>query len=339
MPATEIKLQHRNSLQPGYQLHEFVIQDILGQGGNGITYLAIDNKNKRQVAIKEYLPMEMAVREKNASIQPVSGDYGERFNCGLHRFIREAETLSQFRHDNIIHAHGVFTGNNTAYLVMDYNGGRCLDMILGNRKTLSEDQLLALLMPILDGLEYIHKRGFIHRDIKPANILVMDNNTPVLLDFGSARQSLGGQTGKLTTMFTPGYAPFEQYTGKKVNQGPWTDIYGLGATMYKSIIGRAPVDAMARGDALLQIDRDTYVGLLEINPEGYSESFLNAIDKALCFRPSQRPISVSEWRKMFFELETTSVSHNNGFNSSDSRARSNELKLSSLEKELVTICP
>jgi serine/threonine protein kinase len=331
------KCKHRNSLQAGYRLQEFSIHKILGQGGTGITYLAYDNKNERNVAIKEYLPMDMAVREKNASIQPVSGDFGEPYHSGLKRFIREAQILSQFRHPVIVRAMDIFSDNNTAYLVMEYNGGRSLDKILKERTKVTEDKLIEILIPIMDGIEYIHERGYIHRDIKPANILIKENNEPLILDFGSARQSLGGQTGILTTMFSPGYAPFEQYTGKKINQGPWTDIYGLGATLYKSVTGRAPVDAMARGDALLQIDRDNYVSLLDINPVGYSISLLKAIDKALCFRPSQRPLSIAQWRGMFHAAQQGSDNQFPVQSQDVSQPGSGKSALSCLESEVITI--
>lgn len=291
--------EHRNSLHPGYVLREFTVTEILGQGGFGITYLAHDNSLNRQVAIKEYLPMEMAVRESDASIQPVSGEYGERFSCGLERFVREAQTLAKFRHPNIVQVYSVFTANNTAYMVMEYELGQGLHEILKQRGTLPEEELLAIFLPIMDGLESVHDAGYIHRDIKPANIFMRSSGMPVLLDFGSARQSLGNQAATLTTMFSPGFAPFEQYTGRSINQGPWTDIYGLGATLYKCATGRAPADAMDRGEALLQTDRDIYVSIQEINPPGYSPAFLAAIDKALCFRPSQRPISIGNWRASF----------------------------------------
>ena len=293
-------MEHRNSLQAGYVLREFTINRILGQGGTGITYLAHDNKLKRNVAIKEYLPMEMAVRNStNSWIEPVSGEYGESFSSGLGRFMREAETLAQLWHPNIVRAHGVFSENNTAYIVMDYCAGVTLDIMLRNRNKLNQSEFLNIMLPIMDGLEYMHDNGYIHRDIKPANLFIQDNGEPLILDFGSTRESLIGQTGLMTRMVSPGYAPFEQYTGKKFNQGPWTDIYGLGATMYKSISGRAPADAMDRGNALLLTDKDIYVSLLDINPPGYSGNILRAIDQSLAFKPSNRPSYIADWRLAF----------------------------------------
>ena len=303
-------IEHRNSLNSDYDLHEFTILDILGQGGFGITYLARDNNLNRLIAIKEYLPMEIAVRDNDASIQPVSDDYGERFQTGLQRFIDEARTLAKFKHANIVQVFSVFTENNTAYMVMEYESGQSLHAILKQEKRLPESKLRAFLFPILDGLKQVHKAGFIHRDIKPANIYIREDGSPVLLDFGSARQSLSSQTATMTCMFSPGFAPFEQYTGRSINQGPWTDIYGLGATLYKATTGRAPADAMDRGSALLQTDRNIYVSIKEIKPPNCSSAFLYAIDEALHFRPSQRPISINIWLDMLNRNDSPQAVYN-----------------------------
>ncbi|NKB37397.1 MAG: hypothetical protein GKR93_09555 [Gammaproteobacteria bacterium] len=153
---------------------------------------------------------------------------------------------------------------------------------------------------------------FIHRDIKPPNIFIRADGTPVLLDFGSARQSLGELTRTLTSMVSPGFAPFEQYISKSDKQGPWTDIYGLGATLYRSVIGRSPAEAMDRSEALLHTNRDSFVGAEEINPEGYSAGFLKAIDHALAFKGEDRPQSIGEWRAELSEefIENDSSSAN-----------------------------
>jgi len=288
--------EHRNSLQPGYRLHWYVIKRILGQGGFGITYLADDTNLHQEVAIKEYLPIELAVREQDDSIHPVSGEYGEQFSWGLDRFMIEAQTLAQFKHPNIVRVLAVFPENNTAYMVMEYEQGQAMHELLKERKTLKESELNNIFLPILDGLERVHSAGFIHRDIKPPNIFIRADGTPVLLDFGSARQSLGELTRTLTSMVSPGYAPFEQYVSKSDKQGPWTDIYGLAATLYRSVIGRSPAEAMDRSEALLNTGRDSFVGAFEINPEGYSSALLMAIDHALAFKSEDRPQSISQWR-------------------------------------------
>lgn len=308
--------KHRNSLKIGHQLHWYVIKEILGQGGFGITYLAEDTNLDQLVAIKEYLPMDMAVRENDSSIYPVSGEYGKQFQWGLDRFIIEAQTLAKFKHPNIVKVYSVFQENNTAYMVMEYEEGKPLDSLLKNKNTLTETELKQILLPILDGLSMVHEAGFIHRDIKPANIFIRSDNTPVLLDFGSARQALGEQTRTLTNLVSPGFAPFEQYSGKTHKQGPWSDIYGLGATLYRAISGISPADAMDRSESLLHTDRDSLVYLTDIKPEGYSQIFLSAVDRALAFKAEQRPQSVPDWRNLFVanivsEQETELVDENN----------------------------
>ena len=286
----------RNALPPGYKLHWYVIKEVLGQGGFGITYLAEDTNLNHLVAIKEFLPVEMAVREGDSSVHPVTGEQGENFQWGLERFISEAQTLARFRHNNIVSVFTVFTENNTAYMVMEYEKGQPLDNILKSKVSLSEQEILEIVLPLLEGLERVHAAGFIHRDIKPPNIFIRDDGTPVLLDFGSARQSLGEHTRTLTTMVSPGYAPFEQYVSKSDKQGPWTDIYGLGATMYRAVTGKSPPNAVDRSEAILHTGKDIYVTASEICKDEYSRSFLRAIDHSMAFKADDRPRDVTAWR-------------------------------------------
>ena len=290
---------HRNTLKPGYKLHWYRIEKVLGQGGFGITYLADDFNLDRKAAIKEYLPIELAVREGDFSIHPLSEDHGEQYHWGLDRFIKEARTLAKFEHPNIVRVLNVFEANHTAYMVMSYEEGDSFQEILTRRKTLEEGELLNILVPILGGLEKVHQMGFIHRDIKPANIFLRNDGSPVLLDFGSARQALGVYTKTLTSLVSPGYAPFEQYHSKSDAQGPWTDVYGFGATLYRAIAGVAPMDAVDRSRLILKGGKDTFVSALEIGKGRYSERFLRAIDHALQFREEDRPQSISEWKQEF----------------------------------------
>ena len=166
---------------------------ILGQGGFGITYLAYDSNLDEDVAIKEYLPIELAVREGDYSVHPVSEDHGNNFQWGLERFISEARTLTRFKHPNIVRVRNVFEDNNTAYMVMEYEEGESLQELLSRRKTMEEAEILNILLPILGGLQLIHEKKFIHRDIKPANIFIRKDGSPVLLDFGSARPGPRGR--------------------------------------------------------------------------------------------------------------------------------------------------
>lgn len=290
---------HRNSLKPGYRLHWYEIREVLGQGGFGITYLAIDNNLHRRVAIKEYLPIELAVREGDFSVHPLTEERGVQYQWGLERFIAEARTLARFEHPNIVRVHAVFEENNTGYMVMACEEGKSLQQLLAGKQTMEEGTLMKILVPILGGLELVHQAGFIHRDIKPDNIFIREDGSPVLLDFGSARQALGEQTKTLTSLVTPGYAPFEQYYSKSDEQGPWTDIYGLGATLYRAIAGVPPMDAVDRSKAILDGRQELFVAAAELGKGKYSERFLRAIDHALMFRKQDRPQTVAAWKREF----------------------------------------
>ena len=308
---------HRNSLKPDYKLHWYLIKKILGQGGFGITYLAEDLNLNQLVAIKEFLPVELAMREGDASIQPVSVEHGEQYSWGLERFMSEAQTLAKFKHPNIVRVLAVFPENNTAYMVMEFEHGRGLHELLKDKKTLDEQTLNEILSPIMDGLAAVHAAGFIHRDIKPPNIYIRENGSPVLLDFGSARQSLSEHTKTLTTMVSPGYAPFEQYVGRSDKQGPWTDIYGIGATMYRAVTGIAPAGSMDRSEAILHTEKDIYVSAMEISKGKYSDQFLQAIDHALAFKPEDRPQTIADWRQEFADPFTPPKDVNEKLTSND----------------------
>ncbi|MCZ6666169.1 MAG: serine/threonine-protein kinase, partial [Gammaproteobacteria bacterium] len=289
----------RNALRPGHKLHWYQIEKVLGQGGFGITYLAYDANLDQHVAIKEYLPMELAVREGDFSVYPASEAQDERYKWGLDRFLTEARTLARFRHSAIVRVMSVFEENNTAYMVMEYQQGQSLQQLLERERTLTESELIGLVKPMLDGLETIHSQGFIHRDIKPSNIYIHDDGQPVLLDFGSARQALGEHTQTLTSVVSPGYAPFEQYYSRSDRQGPWTDIYGLGATLYRCITGLQPMAAIDRSEAILKAERDVFVAASEIGAGKYSDAFLAAVDHALQFNEKKRPQTIAEWRQQF----------------------------------------
>lgn len=293
---------HRNALKPGFKFQWYVIERVLGQGGFGITYLALDTNLDQHVAIKEYLPSDLATRDEDSSVTPLSNECDDRYHWGLDRFISEARTLARFKHPNIVRVYNVFDMNNTAYMTMEYEQGDSLQDIFTNKKTLSQDELMNILLPILDGLEQVHSQGFIHRDIKPANIFIRKDQTPVLLDFGSARMALGKKTVTLTSIITPGYAPFEQYYSKSDRQGPWTDIYSLGATLYRGMTGKAPMNAVDRSEAILKTSKDIFVYTSQWDTKRYTPAFLNAVDHALQFNENDRPQSIKEWLGDFAPL-------------------------------------
>jgi serine/threonine protein kinase/gas vesicle protein len=278
------------------RLHWYVVERVLGQGGFGITYLARDTNLDQMVAIKEYLPVDVATRMNDATIRSRSDDLRDRYRWGLERFIQEARTLARFDHPNIVRVQSVFEFNNTAYMVMRFEQGLTLSALLDRRGTLPERELQRIVLPILDGLELVHGAGFIHRDIKPDNIHINDDGDPVLLDFGSARQSLGN-SHTLTILIAPGYAPFEQYYSDSSSQGPWTDIYGLGATCYRAISGRPPLDAVSRSKGILGSTQEVLVPASVIGAGRYSGSFLAAVDHALAFSEKDRPQTIAAWRQ------------------------------------------
>ena len=297
-------------LQAGYELHWYRVESVLGQGAFGITYLAHDVNLDRQVAIKEYLPGQFSIRNTDLTVRPTTDAYKEDFEWGLKRFISEAKILTKFEHPNLVRVFNVFEMNNTAYMVMNYEVGKSLQQILKSRKTLNESELMKIIIPLLSGLEVMHEKGFVHRDIKPGNIFIRRDGSPVLLDFGSARQTraergkeMTAEPQTVTTLVSPGYAPIEQYSSNSNRQGPWTDIYGLGATLYKTVTGKMPLAAVDRSETIVHDNKDCYQPVSNLGEGRYTEKFLAAIDHAMAFKADERPQDVVEWRTEFGILE------------------------------------
>lgn len=285
-----------NDLKAGFEILWYQVESVLGRGGFGITYLAKDNNLGQLVAIKEYLPHEFAERSGDSTVQPVSIDQEDVFSWGLERFMSEAQTLAKFKHPNIVRVLSVFKHNNTGYMVMEYEQGEDLSTRYKRSIILSQKELEGIYYPIIDGLASVHKEGFIHRDIKPANIYIRSDGSPVLIDFGAARQAVGSKTKTLTSMLSIGYAPFEQYndaSGGK--QGPWTDIYALGASLHQAITGAKPMESTIRAMSMLHDEPDPYKPLTHLNIEGYSHSFLRAIDQALMLQIYDRPQNLEDF--------------------------------------------
>ena len=286
---------HKQALPAGYRLGSYRVVRVLGAGGLGVTYLCEHGGLGVQVAVKEYLPNEIAVRD-GTEVHPKSAGDREGFEWGLRRFLDEARTLARFEHPNVVRVRDCFEANNTAYIVMDYEDGEPLDALLERHGTLTEAQLKRVVLPVADGLRQMHAAGFLHRDIKPANIFVRrSDESPVLLDFGSARQALGRSRARsMTAIASTGYSPPEQYESDGA-QGAWTDIYALSALCHRAITGRVPVDAPRRTSELVRSRADPQASLAASGATGYSSGFLEAVDWGLRVIETERPHSLEDW--------------------------------------------
>ncbi len=285
----------RDALPEGTKLAGYIIGPVLGRGGFGITYLAADALYpSERVAIKEYFPNGLAVRQPGeASVHPSSGQKEQDFKKLLARFEAEARILTALRHPNVVKVERYIELNGTAYIAMKYEDGKSLAAILAGGATMSEAEIDEVLPPLLDGIEAVHARDFLHRDITPSNIYIRTaDGSPVLLDFGAARQALGQERKtSLTEIVAPGYAPFEQYF-RKGEQGPWSDIYALGATLYRCVTGERPPEAPER------MRETTPLSCRALAKGPFRPELLAAIDRALAVDADKRPQSISEFRAL-----------------------------------------
>jgi len=290
--------EHRLALTPGYQIEHFRIESILGKGGFGITYVALDLQLGKRVAIKELLPDSIATRVDGSTVVPQSASLQENWEWARERFLDEARVLAGFSHPAIVGVHRLIEENGTVYMVMDFVDGESYEARL-RRIGVEPDQssLMAVIGPILDGLSEVHEKGLLHRDIKPENILINRRGQPVLIDFGSARLSVGA-TMTMTSIVTHGYSPIEQYQTKG-RMGAWTDIYALGAVMCRAITGEKPPVASDR------IMDDDFEWLSYRQLTGISPKCLQAVDWSLRVRPEQRPKSISEWEAQLLGGDAT----------------------------------
>ncbi len=277
------------ALKPGQPIGRYEIVSVLGQGGFGITYRARDVQLDREVAIKEYLPSALAVRQDGSTVLPRTTKMADDFGWGRERFVTEGRTLASLhRVPAIVQVFDFLEANGTAYIVMELLHGETLEERIVKGGKLTPEEVDRILWPLLDGLEQVHNAGFLHRDIKPANILLDAGGNPTLIDFGASRAAMAGRSTALTAIFTPGYAAAEQMTSAK--QGPWTDIYGLAATLYHAIAGKVPPSAF---DRMLN---DTYEPLGQLNPPGFPSGVLAGIDAGLAVAARDRPQSIAGWR-------------------------------------------
>lgn len=237
------------ALPPGTVLNgRYILGRVLGQGGFGITYVAQDHKTGVLVAVKEYFPDTMAARTDGHSVSAYTGQREENFLYGKECFLNEAKTLAEFiGNPNIVRVHSYFEENNTAYFVMDYVQGTSFQDYLKQHGRLSWPETKRILEPVIGALASVHSKGVIHRDVTPDNIYITNDGTVKLLDFGAARYSLGDKSRSLDVVLKHGYAPREQYS-RHGRQGPYTDVYALGATFYYALTGRLPPDSIDRQD-------------------------------------------------------------------------------------------
>ena len=289
---------HHNALPAGYRLGEYEIQTVLGSGGFGVTYKAHDHNLDKEVAIKEYLPSDFAVRVGRTNVKPKSGANKDDYAWGLERFMDEARTLARFDHPHINKVHRYFQDNGTAYLVLEYVEGDMLSDLLKSKGRFNEAGVRRMLDELLDGLDAVHKAGYIHRDIKPANIIFRRDGGAVLLDFGAARQAIGQRSQVITSILTPGYAPVEQYLNTIDAMGAWSDLYSLGVVAYRCLVGgdeSVIVDAPSRAHFLRkgEADKDMAAAVV-VGAGNYSDGLLKAIDWAMQVDEGERPQSVAE---------------------------------------------
>lgn len=279
------------ALPVGTLIGRYEVLSVLGQGGFGITYRARDVQLDREVAIKEYLPTALAVRQNGVTVMPRSTKAAEDFTWGRDRFVAEGRVMATLhRAPGIVRVYDFLEINGTAYIVMEMLHGDTLEGHIKKNGRLEASAIDRILWPLLDGLEQVHDAGFLHRDIKPANILLDAAGNPTLIDFGASRAAMVGRTVAMTAIFTPGYAAPEQFTSAK--QGPWTDIYGVSATLYHAITGRSPPSAFDR-----MLD-DAYEPVATAAPPGFASGLLAGIDAGLVVRATDRPQSIAGWRRI-----------------------------------------
>jgi serine/threonine protein kinase len=288
-----------HTLRSGTTLDSYQIHQVLGIGGFGITYKAIDLNLDCLVAIKEYFPAQFAVRAQDGQhIQPKSTTDQTTYEFGLQRFMDEARLLAKFADPNIVRVRRYIEDNGTAYIIMDYEEGLPLSRYLMRCTTLSEAEVKMVFQPILNGLHTVHAMNFLHRDIKPPNIYLRTGGTPVLLDFGAARQAVNQHGRDVTNLGTHFYAPYEQFTDSD-QQGPWTDIYGLGATLYHCMTGHAPVSSLERISAAHSKRHDPLIPAVLAGKDRYSLDLLACVDWMLQLRTEDRPQSTEELTPVF----------------------------------------
>jgi serine/threonine protein kinase len=278
--------QTNHALPSGFQLQNYRIERQLSHGGFSIVYLAHDADDV-PVAIKEYLPNSLALREAGAITPDIPPEHQAAFNHGLRCFFEEGRAVAGLDHPYLVKVTDFFRANGTVYLVMRYERGRTLlEHIRRRQEPLTQAFLRDLFGRLLDGLDDVHTLQLLHLDIKPANIFLRADGSPMLLDFGAARQALQGEGPYLKGMYTPGFAAPEQYRSL-TELGPWTDLYAIGACLYACLSGAAPPPANEREP------NDTLEPASRRWRGHYSANFLGLIDQCLLLDWVHRPHSAA----------------------------------------------
>jgi non-specific serine/threonine protein kinase len=279
------------------QVREYEIQELVGSGGFGFVYRAKDHTLQRSVALKEYFPASIATRGDDGLVRARLANQSSVYKRGLDSFLAEARVLAQFDDPAIVKVHFFWEQNGTAYMVMPFYDGITLrGMLRHHRDLITVDWLKAFILRITAVLGRLHDAGTYHRDLSPENILILESGGLVLLDFGSSRQpSAADLAGGNDVVLKPGYAPIEQYVADHpLGQGPWTDLYGLGAVLHFLLEGKAPPASITR------LQQDTYEMLLA-KREHYPAvpvKILAAIDHCLAVQPDRRPQSVGKLKEL-----------------------------------------
>ncbi|MBI4986326.1 MAG: serine/threonine protein kinase [Rhodocyclales bacterium] len=287
--------QANQPLPPGFKLDRYRIERQLSLGGFSIVYLAYDEE-EMPVAIKEYLPNALALRHAGA-IPVVGAEHQAAFRHGMKCFFEEGRALAYLNHPNVVRVLNFFRANETVYLVMRYERGRTLhEHIRKTRAAIPESFVRKVFARLLNGLREVHAQKLLHLDIKPANIYLRNDGTPVLLDFGAARQALNGEGPQLKQMYTPGYAAPEQYEAPD-QLGPWTDIYAVGASIYTTLGGKPPPAANAR------LVKDELDSAQRRWTGKYSKQLLETVDWCLKLDYLERPLSVFALQKVLSDAE------------------------------------
>ena len=286
--------QANHALPAGFQLDEYRIEHQLSLGGFSIVYLAKDAEGQF-VAIKEYLPNSLALRGEGEITPVITEEHMPAFRYGMKCFFEEGRALAKLSHPNVIRVLNFFRANNTVYMVMEYEHGRTLqEFIQKNRSVITENFMRNVFTKLLNGLREVHSHKLLHLDLKPSNIYMRNDYTPVLIDFGAARQTLASDTPMLKPMYTPGFASPEHYHQREL-LGPWSDIYSVGASMYACLAATSPQAADSRSE------KDRLVPAM-VRWEGqYSDQLLETIDWCLCLNHLYRPQSVFALRKALTE--------------------------------------